>query len=577
MFSFPNILYLAKQHAFIQKRLKSKTAVFLVGWCVRNLLLTIEQRPNDIDVTLGWDPIHIYNHSNKIGLSHFMTEKFGTITFIKKGKTNIQYEITPLRTEWGYEDFRHPEEIHRSNDILLDAKRRDFTINSLYFFADSTHKKSEDKNSWAIEEKELLKWLKNNWIIGISSHNLLIIQDTNIITTLFEDGIYHKEKLASVIEKYKLGNESEFMYFIIDPNKGIQDLFEKKLRAVGDPDHRFQEDALRLLRGLRFVNVLNHQLKQKKSDTTLFDFDKATRNALKTNHHLLEHVAKERIKDEIIKIFSKGDPFGFVALLDESHLLQIIFPAVYATKYIHQPVRFHPFDVYTHTLLTLYELQKINNNYLVRLAMLYHDVGKVAQFSAYKDNLSKEEIRGILSWPLNHRKWWPELVKKDFISLGFSSKEIDQIARYVANHHKPEEILDGESDDQCKKKLRKFLSEAGYHQVENILDITIADRRGQYNPLQNNNDLQEVNVLRKLLKQINDEEGQFTIKELAVDGDMLMKQFHIQPSKLIWILLKQAFDWVLNDIKTRNTKREIMIYLTGYLKNRKDEEKQNED
>jgi tRNA nucleotidyltransferase (CCA-adding enzyme) len=95
------------------------------------------------------------------------------------------------------------------------------------------------------------------------------------------------------------------LYFIIDPNKGIQDLFNKALRAVGDPDHRFQEDALRLLRALRFVNVINNQLKKKKTDATLFDFDKATWNALKKNHHLIENIAKERIKDEIVKVFKK--------------------------------------------------------------------------------------------------------------------------------------------------------------------------------------------------------------------------------------------------------------------------------
>lgn len=569
MFSFSQISYLAKQHAFIQKKLKNKSAVFLVGWCVRNLLLTIEQRPNDIDVTLAGNPKEIYTHSNKIGLSHFMTEKFGTITFIKKEKTEIQYEITPLRTEWWYQDFRHPGEINRSNNILLDAQRRDFTINSLYFFADTPTKKVPKAN-WIIDEKSLFVWLKTNWIAAIPSHNILIIQNHEIITKLFEDGKYHKENLADVIKKYNLWNESEYYYFIIDPNKGIQDLFNRTLRAVWDPDHRFQEDALRLLRALRFVNVLNHQLKLKKTDATLFDFDKTTRNALKRNHHLIEHVAKERIKDELIKIFSKWDPFGFVALLDESLLLQTIFPAVYATKYIHQPIRFHPFDVYTHTLLTLYELQKINTNYLVRFAMLYHDVGKVAQFSAYKDDLSKEEIRNILSGPLNHRKWWPELVVKDFSALGFSNKEIDLIARYVANHHKPEDILDGEDSDHRKKKLRKFLSEAGYQQIENVLDIAAADRRGQYNPLQNNSDLQDIVVLRKLLKQLHEEEGQFTIKELAVDGKKIMKQFDLPPSKLIWELLKKAFDWVLNDIKTRNKKKEILDYLNGYLINKKE-------
>lgn len=565
MISFSQITYLAKQHAFIQKKLKTKSAVFLVGGCVRNLLLTIEQRPTDIDITLKGNPWEIYNHSNKIWLSHFMTEKFWTITFIKKGKTTTQYEITPLRTEWWYEDFRHPGAINRSNNILLDAQRRDFTINSLYFFADTSKKSAKLK--YVIEEKELFLGLKRNGIVAIK--NILVIQNHEIITTLFEDGIYHKEKLADVVKQYDLGNESEFIYFIIDPNKGIQDLFDRTLRAVGDPDHRFQEDALRLLRALRFVNIINHQLKKKESDATLFDFDKATWNALKKNHHLIEHIAKERIKDEIVKVFGKGDPFGFVALLDESRMLQIIFPALYATKYVHQPVRFHPFDVYTHTLLTLYELQKINCDYLVRLAMLYHDVGKVAQFSAYKDELSKEEIRAILSGPLNHRKWWPELVKKDFSALGFSNKEIDLIAWYVANHHKPEEILDGDDFDQRKKKLRKFLSESWYQQVEHILDITMADRRGQYNPLQNNSDLKDVITLRDLLKQIHKEEGQFTMKQLAVDGAMLMRHFSLEPSKLIGELLQQAFDRVLNDIKTRNQKKLILEYLNGYLSNRK--------
>jgi hypothetical protein len=71
--------------------------------------------------------------------------------------------------------------------------------------------------------------------------------------------------------------------------------------------------------------------------------------------------------------------------LDETNLLKFLFPSLFKTKNIDQPVRYHPFDVYVHTLLTLYELQKINENYLVRFAMLYHDVGKVNQFKEYKN------------------------------------------------------------------------------------------------------------------------------------------------------------------------------------------------
>jgi tRNA nucleotidyltransferase (CCA-adding enzyme) len=112
----------------------------------------------------------------------------------------------------------------------------------------------------------------------------------------------------------------------------------------------------------------------------LFDFVKDTRNSIKKNGILLEKVAKERIKEEICKAFIQGDPFGFTSLLDEAKLLPILFPALAETKNVEQPVRYHPFDVYAHTLLTLFELQKLNKDYLVRFAMLYHDVGKVDQF-----------------------------------------------------------------------------------------------------------------------------------------------------------------------------------------------------
>lgn len=91
--------------------------------------------------------------------------------------------------------------------------------------------------------------------------------------------------------------------------------------------------------------------------------------------------------------------------------------------------------------------------------MLYHDVGKVDQFGAYGDHLSKEEIRDILAGPLNHRRSSPEYAKKDFKALGFSNKEITEICRYIAHHHSPEEILFAKTDKR-EKKARTFLSEA---------------------------------------------------------------------------------------------------------------------
>ena len=95
---------------------------------------------------------------------------------------------------------------------------------------------------------------------------------------------------------------------------------------MGDPDHRFQEDSLRILRGLRFVNTLNQ------TSQIQWDFHRDTWRSMQKYHFLVQHLAKERIKQEITKVFSMKNPFGYVALLDELKLLPLIFPSVARIK-----------------------------------------------------------------------------------------------------------------------------------------------------------------------------------------------------------------------------------------------------
>ena len=517
----------------------------------------------------------------------------------------IKYELTPLRTESDYEDFRHPGEITRSNDVLLDSNRRDFTINCMYYT--NTSYKAEyislftTKNIHKYTDDEtFLKRLDDHGYLYINDSNLLIVQDHKHIAKLFTTGILQPEHLKSMLKSaivfttknnWKLKIENwKLLSILVDPHKGIHDSIHRKLKAVGDPDTRFTEDALRIIRAIRFVNVLNNKLKEggngikglKGAKTkqhpyslctftslaplnplhpvALFDFDKLTWNSVKKNHELVKKVAKERIKEEIMKAFTVGNPFGFVALLDEAKILPILFPALAETKNIEQPIRYHPFDIYVHTLLSLFELQKINKDPLVRLAMLYHDVGKVEQFGAYAENLSKEEIRAILAGPLNHRRSSPEYAKKDFQALGFSSKEIASIALYIANHHKPEEMIFAK-EDNTEKKVRTFFSEVGYEQANNILDIAMADRLGQYNPLQNSSDISDVDKIKHILKKLQKEEWQFTMKNLAIDGSDIIKQFKLKPSAVIGLLLKKTLARVIDDIKKRNTKKEIFGFL----------------
>lgn len=569
---------------FLKKRINDDHTLFLVGWCVRDPLLGITKKPTDIDFTMAGSPKHLDAILDKRGMSHFMTEKYGTITLLKDP---IKYELTPLRTEGKYDDFRHPEDITRSDNLLLDSKRRDFTINCMYytttpFIADYTSSLDKKYPHAYTDDEWLLKTLDDYGYIYIEDFALLIIQAHKHIEKSFSLWMIHPDHLASILKsapilslgwKKKIGSEKpKSLRILIDPHQGIHDSINRKLRAVGDPDKRFNEDALRIIRAIRFVNVLNEKLKVLKISTLknckkikLFDFEKPTWNSVKSNHALVSNVAKERVKDEIMKAFTDGDPFGFIALLDEAKLLEHIFPALYATKYVEQPIRYHPFDVYTHTMLTLRELQKINKDPLVRFAMLYHDVGKLEQFAAYGDHLTKEQIRGIIAGPLNHRRSSPEHAKRDFKALGFSSKEIADIARYIAHHHTPEEMLMTKQEN-TEKKVRSFLSEAGYKKAMNIFDITMADRLGQFNPLQNSSDLSDIDTLRSILKKLQKQEWQFTMKNLAINGWDLVQHFKLIPSALIWVLLKKTLDRVINDIKTRNTKTQIYGFLRIQLK-----------
>ena len=580
MLNFDWLKILDEHIKFLQDKCGTQN-LFLVGWCIRDILLDIEKNLTDIDFTMAWKPDEIYENIKKDDVHHFITEKFGTITLIPKENKDLKYELTPLRTENDYSDNRHPEMINWQNDIMLDSNRRDFSINCIYYFSAEFPKNNlnkEFKGHKDIKDEFLFqKSLKESWVVFYSDLNLLVVQDENYISKIFPDwnfdqvfATYLIDTLHEDFVNSKKSSEAKIR-IIIDPHKWIQDIINRKIKCVGEPEKRFTEDALRIVRALRFVSVLNQKLKDNQWDKpkiTLFDIDTDTRKATKELANLVSNISKERIHDELMKVFTSWDPFAFVSLLDEIKLLEYIFPALYATKNIEQPVRYHPFDVYVHTLMSLYHLQKLNKDYLVRFSILYHDVGKVGQYAAYEKNLSRDEIREILAWPLNHRVSGPELAKEDFARLTFSKSEIKDICRYIFNHHVPWEILNANEENRVKK-LRKLYSEAWFEKVNNLLDITIADRLWQYNPMQNSADITDVEELRIMLKDLEKQEWQFTQKDLQIDWKKIMEHFKIPAWPQIWELLSLAMNRVLVDIKNRNSEKEILTHLKGIVKTMK--------
>ena len=132
------------------------------------------------------------------------------------------------------------------------------------------------------------------------------------------------------------------------------------------------------------------------------DFETSTWNSMKKNYYLVGFLAKERLRDEIIKIFSLKNPFEAIVVLNELHLLGILFPSLENTKNTPQPVRYHALDTYHHSLMTLFHLQQLNDDYQVKIAMLLHDVGKKEQYYYASLRLSDEDRQKLHSTYLSH-------------------------------------------------------------------------------------------------------------------------------------------------------------------------------
>lgn len=228
-----------------------------------------------------------------------------------KDKEILQYELTPFRQETTYSDNRHPDEIVWSDSLVEDAKRREFTISCMYYFSDTKDIKLKKKLA-DIDHDLVKKHLDAHGFDYLADLGLWIVQDQEWLEKLFKNGKFQKASYDELIESYanihdtnKPSNQT--WKFLIDPFKGIHDMIDGKLRCVGEPDRRFGEDALRLIRALRFVNVINQKLSETESNTDkhYIDFEKETRKSIQKNFALIQNMAKERIKIELDKVFRK--------------------------------------------------------------------------------------------------------------------------------------------------------------------------------------------------------------------------------------------------------------------------------
>jgi len=393
----------------------------------------------------------------------FYDNTFGTVGIVINKDTPEQtvIEVTTFRTEHGYSDSRHPDSVSWGKTIGEDLSRRDFTVNAM-----------------AIDMKN--------------------VQGSSINTV---------EQLPSLL---------------IDPFKGHLDLTKKLIRAVGNPEERFKEDALRLMRAIRFATQLE------------FSIEKSTLEAIVEDSSLLEKIAQERIRDELIKILASEHPFDGIMLLKNTGLLKYILPELLEGIGVSQkrPGRHHTTDVFEHNVFSLKFCP--SHDPIVRFATLIHDVAKPRVASKDKDGYvifhNHEIVGSKMAYTICDR-------------LRLSKKDREKVVKLIRWHMF---TVDEHITDSA---VRRFIRRVGVENVKDMMDLRIGDRLG--------GGTQTAESWRlKLFKKRVEEQlapAPFSINDLAIDGNDIMKELDMKPGRKIGELLQQLFEEVDEDL-SKNTK-----------------------
>jgi putative nucleotidyltransferase with HDIG domain len=312
---------------------------------------------------------------------------------------------------------------------------------------------------------------------------------------------------------------------LIDPYSGQKDITNKIICAVGNPEERFQEDALRLMRAVRFATQLQ------------FTIEVNTWRAIQDNAQNISHVSWERIRDELLKILASESPEKGIMLLDESGLLAYILPELLKGKGISQerPGRHHVHDVFTHNLLALQRTPATDP--IVRLATLIHDVGK--------PDVATEDENGLIIF-YNHEVVGARIASQIAERLRLSKKQREKIFTLVRWH------MFSVDETVTEHAVRKFLRRVGVENVSDMIDLRIGDRLGS--GTQTAESWRLIRFKDMIEKELN---PPFSINDLAIDGTDIMTELNIKPGKKIGEILKTLFEEVDQDL-TLNT-REYLI------------------
>jgi tRNA nucleotidyltransferase (CCA-adding enzyme) len=293
----------------------------------------------------------------------------------------------------------------------------------------------------------------------------------------------------------------------VDPHAGRDDLARRLLRAVGDPDRRFEEDALRMIRAVRLAATLD------------FVVEPTTLEAIGRNAGLAAHVSGERVFAELLKLLAAPRPSVGLRLMESAGLLAIVAPHLARQRGIPQN-KIEGEDLWDHTLRTV---NSAPNRSLVRLAALLHDIGK-------PDTLADGHFHG-------HDAVGSGMARR-FLSDLHAPRALQERVAHLVLHH----MFDygpGWSDAAVRRLIRKV----GPGSVDDLIALRAADNEGSGQPA-------DAGHLSELSARIHAEIGAHAVLgrgQLAVDGNDLMSELQLPPGRRLGRLLDELTERVINE------------------------------
>lgn len=307
----------------------------------------------------------------------------------------------------------------------------------------------------------------------------------------------------------------------IDSFGGIEDLHKKQIRTVGNPVDRFNEDGLRILRAIRISTQLG------------FDIEKDTKDAIKDNSALLEHISVERIRDEFNKIVDAKESMAGIVLCQHLGVLSYIAPELEEGIGVEQTPN-HAYDVWTHLLKSLQHASDKDYPFHVKLSALFHDIGKPAtrRFSKGKD---KYTFYG-------HDVVGSRVTKKVLTRLKYPKDTIDKVTKLVRWH-----MFFSDSEVITHSAVRRMIANVGQDMIWDLINVRICDRIGTGRPKANPYRLRKYqSMIEEVMR------DPVSVGMLKIDGVKIMEVTRETPGPKIGFVLHALLEEVLDD-PTLNT------------------------